>query len=331
MLRSTRLFLSKFKGLPFAWDRLVIRTYRYTHGYPLWVKQPLAINLDTQNACNLKCKYCNVQNSYIDCPSRLPLSTIEHILNYFREKDWRISYVYCYLNGDPLLEFRLPKITKMIKDILGCKTVIYTNGSLYKNRHLLRDKNLDEVRFTVSAASPELYEKVHGFPLFHDVLKTIRWFDRTKFWNQRIFVNYILFSMNEHELPKWKKLFKDFELDVRPLHEAFSQVQSKKLSGEHGELKGKYYDYATNQDFVTRRYSGFRPCDSFASFTIDVNGNMLQCPTVNPKYHYGNVLENDIEEMWKKKLKVGVSGESCIGCTMKRPDWREIFEKYVWV
>lgn len=321
--------LGKLKGAPHAWNRLMIRTHTQRKGYPLWIKQPLSINLDTQNACNLKCSYCNVQNSYIEKPEVMPLSTIQHVLNCFKNKKWRCSYVYCYLNGDPILEPRLPKITRMVKETLGVKTVVYTNGSIYENRRLLCDKNLDEVRFTISAATPETYRKVHGKPLFHDALKTVAWLNKNKYPKQRIFVNYILFEENFSELKAWKNLFRKYEQDVRPLHEAYSQTQSIKL-GKDGELTGIYYSYASNSDMRTKKYSGYRPCDCFASLTVDVHGNMLHCPTVNPQYHYGSVLENDIEVLWKRKVEVGVNGESCVGCTMKRPDWKELFQKYVW-
>jgi len=143
-----------------------IKLYPALHRKPLWTVQPTCIQIDTHNFCNLACIHCNPQGCYIKDQKFLSMDTIRNVLQYFAERHLPISYVRPFINGEPLLEKRLPQITKAVKQVLHCETHIYSNATVYENRHLLIDQNLDTVKFTVSAASPETYRKVHGKPLF---------------------------------------------------------------------------------------------------------------------------------------------------------------------
>lgn len=298
--------------------------YSTLHGKPLWTKQPLAIQFDTINFCNLNCIYCNPQAKYVKDAKKLSTRKFKYVLDYVKRKGWLISYVYLYMNGDPLFEDRLHFFAKLVKDILGCKVVVFTNGTNYSNRELLRDKNIDEVRFTISAATPEIYAKVHGKELWLQAFKTAHWLRKNKYWNQRIFVNYILCKENEQELQEWKKQFADFELDIRPLHDSATQTQS----GQAGDT-GRF-DLATNKNLNKKVYSGKRPCPCFSSLQISYDGNLMHCCDADYQFNYGDVLDRDIEEMWQEKLKAGVTCEACRGCTIKGTNHKEIFKKYVW-
>lgn len=300
-----------------------VKLYQVLHGKPLWVDQPVTIQMDTSNFCNLECIYCNPKGTYIKEYGTLPMETIKFVLELFRNKF--IMYVRPFMNGDPLLESRLSRITKMIKKILGCRVDIYTNGSLYRFRNRLYDSNLDEVRFTISAATPETYEKIHGRPLFSDVMKTLLWFTTNKFWWQRIYINYVLCQDNWDELEAWKQLFSGYRQNILALHEGVDQKQSKDAKGK--KTFGEALKRATVPSNLT--YSQDRPCPCFHALSINYRGEVMQCCDLPYSFNHGHVEEiGDIIEFWHKRVEAGLDVPGCRECNFKNPKWKEIFEKY---
>ena len=310
--------------LHYLYTRFRIKLYGLLHRHPLWTKQPLAIQIDTQTYCNLNCIYCNPQNDYVQKQDKLSLETIKKLLNDVKKKHWLISSAYLYMNGEPLLEDRLPQISKLVKDTLHCHTILFTNGSIYTNRYLLADKNIDEVRFTISAATRSTYKLIHGKDLFNDVIKTLDWLTEHKKPNQTITINYILCQKNIHELELWKKLFKGYNHDIRPVHDSVTQHQSK-IAGDTHQAH-----LATNSSSRKNKYSNKRPCCNFATLHLGYNSKLMHCCVSDYIYNYGVYPEVDLDTFWKQKLKIGLNSEACKGCTTKDSNWEETFKKYVW-
>ena len=124
------------------------RKIRQLIGSPMWVNSPESVQLDTQNKCNLDCVYCNVQKRFHNPKGEMPLKTIKLITEYFTGYDlWCIAP---FMNGDPLLEERLPTILDLISDS-GQSAVLDTNGTFTKNLGMLIHPSLKLVRFTISA------------------------------------------------------------------------------------------------------------------------------------------------------------------------------------
>ena len=318
----------KLKELPFLYDRAVIRSYTFLHNKPLWTKQPLSIQLDTQNHCTLNCVYCNPQGSYIKKHGELPLSTIKHVLTYFQNHRLHVSYVRPYMNGDPLLESRLPEITREIKNILNCKVTVFTNGAEPQFKDRLITDSIDEIRVTVSAATPATYTRIHGKNRFKECLSTIQWLAENRKNHQRLFITFIVCPQNLHELDSWKTLFTRYEQDVRGLHLTSEQPQSNHVKG-NSQLN-TLSKHSTNTSLHTHKYSGSRPCPCFAVLPIGFEGQIMHCCMADYKHNYGHVEETDILEAWYRKLDIGLNHSACHGCNVKNPEWQQIFEEYVW-
>lgn len=303
-----------------------VKLFRKIHGKPLWAVQPMSLQIDTHSACSLRCKYCNPQACYVENVSQriLPMSTLDRLLEMLSEKKVFINYARPWMNGDPLLELRLKEINKKIKKALGARIDIFTNGVEYKNRHLLHDSNINDIRFTISAANEELYNTVHGRPKFSEALKTLEWVTRHKYFYQRLWINFILFDENAHNLADWQKMFQNYRQDVRCLHFGEGRNQSKQLTDFDVELK-------------TRRDAFFRsieqqekPCPCFGNMAISSEGKMLQCCDVDYKFNWGHIEEIDVMEAYRKRLDAGLNHIACRNCNQKNPHWKELFEKYVW-
>lgn len=297
-------------------------------GVPLWTRQPITLQFDTTiRKCPLNCIYCNVQSLFMpENPNSLDLSlsTIEYVCEQLVRLKWRVDYAYAYMNSDPLCDLRLPTINKILKKKLDCNILVSTNGVSYSRRHLLSDSNLNDVRFTISAASPEMYAKVHGKPLFHMALKTLCWLQHNKKWNQHLGVRFIAFKDNLKELPRWKRFFSDMTQEVRPLHFGCDRKTSASLSEGHPFMKVLY---GVQQEYFKRKRL---PCNCFHNLAVSYDGKIMQCCDLPYEYNWGHVEEVDFEEVWHKRLELGLNHPGCRGCNQKNADWKRLFEEYVW-
>lgn len=297
--------------------------YRILHGNPKWVDFPTTLQLDTHNYCNLQCIFCNPQGSFQIPKGTMSMEMIEYIFTYF--KGYEIDYIKPYMNGDGLLEQRLDHITALAKKYIPyAKTETNTNGIAYENRELLVDKNLDSVRFTISANSPEMYEHMHGKPYFNRALQTLYWFKKHKKSNQEIILNFILTGDNRSELESWKKRFSEFKQDIRPLHIGLEQANSNQAKAnlslqEATKLAGIPYPLTFSED---------RPCNAYHNLAFSWNGYILHCCTAPYHQNYGKLGEVDLLAIWKQQFIKGLDRPCCKACNYKNLHWRAIFKKY---
>lgn len=306
-----------------------VQAHNILHQQPMWVKHPSVIQFDTQNICQLSCIYCNPTHIYNTEHGRLPLKTIDYVLRYVRDKHWFINYACPFMNGDPLLELRLPRIAEMIKSYLHSRVLIFTNGVAYENRHMLLSPYIDTIHFTVSAATKETYLRVHGSDEFANAFKTIRWFRDRKQRHQRIIMVFVQCRENTHELEDWKELFYGFDQIVRPLFEGKEKPQSILAKGNL--TTEQLFSHASHQFFPDdRTYDNYQPCPCWDSLNISWKGEIMQCMDLPYQYHWGSVYENDIEQVWNRRNLLGTRHEACRTCGMKNPESDEPFSRWIW-
>jgi MoaA/NifB/PqqE/SkfB family radical SAM enzyme len=102
----------------------------------------------------------------------MPTYEIEWIIDEMSRDGKTMGEVRWFLNGDATTDQRLPDIYRLSKKKCPwLKTNNFTNGVLYEKRDMLVDKNLDEIAFTISAHTPELYRLVHRGDRFEDVIR----------------------------------------------------------------------------------------------------------------------------------------------------------------
>jgi len=299
--------------------------YKKIYGKPMWADQPVSLNLDTQNKCSLNCEYCNPQHLFVKDHAMMPLSALDRLLSVLKENKKFIIYVCAEGNGDPLFEPRMPQICKLIKQKLKRTRIdVFTNGVEYGNRKYLYTPYLDDIRFTISAANPILYAQVHRRPRFHEAVKTLQWFTDNKFFHQRLWVNFVLYRRNIHDLANWQRLFKGYYQDVRALHLGDSRKQSSQLDSTDEILNFH------RKLFIDKLIKTETPCSVFHGIGVSAYGTYMQCIDLPYEYNWGHIEEIDILETYRKRLDIGLDYPGCRGCNQKNPHWRELFEKYVW-
>lgn len=308
-----------------------VKLHKRLYGKPLWSDQPVSLNLDTQNRCPLfrpkegkGCVYCNPQSLFVKHYSEMSLFTLKHLLDELKEKKIFLGYVCAEGNGDPLLERRFPQICRLIKKTIRTKVDVFSCGVLYANRDLLHTPALDDIRFTISASNPDLYLKVHGKPLFDEAVKTLRWVSANKYLHQRIWVNFVLYEDNAHDLSNWQRLFRGYYQDIRALHLGADRSASKQLDTKNPVLEFH------RKIFFDRLIREELPCSVFHGIGVSAQNTYMQCIDLPYEYNWGHIEEIDILETYRKRLDLGLDHPGCRGCNQKNPYWRELFEKYVW-
>jgi hypothetical protein len=284
---------------------------------PRWVRGPVVLQLDTHNYCHNNCMYCNVEHLCDGKHGQMSMNIMRQAMTELKDV---VSQVKLFLNGDPILEKRLPMLTAMSKEINPkALVIIYTTASIYENRYLLKDKNLDEVHVTFSANTPETYTEVHGKPLFHEALKTVAWLSKNKYPNQKIIMHFVVVGKNFHELPEWKNRFAMFEQFIAPVHDSYNQKASKTLLKKYGALTLNEHKANWPKNFV---------CGTCANISVSYDGRILFCCDVPYSMNLGRVGEIKLMDAWRIKLANKMQNKACQQCNLRHPNWKEILDKY---
>ena len=209
-------------------------------------------------------------------------------------------------------------------------SIIDTNGAAWQNRHLLLHPNLKITRFTISAATPETYLKVHGKPYFHRALSTFYWFLRYKHKHQIPWLHFITTRNNQHEVNSWIKHFSGVGRTVFPLHRIpeFHHESEKTLPEKIEEMH--MLDAAGN---LLKRNpnpkSGLHPCPCWSTLGISWQGDILQCVDLPYKFNYGNVKDTDILEAWRERNRNKLDNDGCRQCSQRFRNYKKVMDKYV--
>ena len=293
---------------------------------PEWSRNPTSIQLDTHNYCNLSCIHCNVKakGSYNLDRGVMSDETYIKVIKYF--KDSKID-VAPFMNGEPLLEKRLNYFMDLAGEISRSKIVLDTNGTLYDERYKLLNKHIKTIRVTVNSYKPETYKLIHGKDEFDNVLKMLLWLNKRLDKKVNLSINHIVNKYNVHELDIFLHTFRDFNVNVFPVHTGLYQTQSNEVKAEslqeffRKDKKGKitYPNQIKNKNF--------EPCQCWGTLGIGQGGEILQCVDYPSKYNYGNIHDEDILDAWDNRNKNRMNNPCCRNCSNKFKDYKEIFDR----
>jgi len=299
--------------------------------HPSWLDRPFNIQIDTHNYCNLACEYCNVKDG---ASFNLPRGRMSDDILWYVIKYWGkhgIGAVCPYVNGEPLLDERLLKICDYTVEHTNAINIIDTNGSVWRNRHLLVHPNAKTVRFTISANTKETYRKVHGKDLFKDAINTFWWFNENRYPTQDLRLHFIVTKNNMNEIEDWIKRFKGFQRRVFPLHRMEGiQKDSVNALPEKGFWRENERPLIVhpNEKRELHQLHSYEMCQGTWSITVSWDGRIIHCTDAPYKYNYGHVYEVDMMEAWQKRIR-RLNHPACEACTVKRPDWKPFLRKYL--
>jgi radical SAM protein with 4Fe4S-binding SPASM domain len=184
---------------------------------------PFTISVEPTTSCNLRCP---------ECPSGLRKFTrdtgiISHEFyrNIIDQLSPDLFYLILYFQGEPYLN---PLFFQMVEDAL--KKKIYTATST--NAHFLTDSlakktvqsGLDRVIISLDGLDQATYEKYRVGGKLDKVLEgtrnLVRWKKALRSKSPYIILQFIVFSINEHQIPELKKLAKELGVDKLELKTA---------------------------------------------------------------------------------------------------------------
>jgi hypothetical protein len=258
----------------------------------------------------------------------MPIEIAETVLRHYGKRlFWSIAP---FANGEStLVPESLQTVCTMSEQICNTQCVMDTGGTVYRNRNAYIHRNLKLVRFTISAATSETYQKVHGTTLFPDVIATFEWFVKHKLPTQDVWVHFIACKDNEHELEQWIERFKGYGRTVYPMHRGTGyQLDSEKALGKVVDKPFHIYPNGSRA-FVHEQMNKYKPCPCYDILAVSWQGEVLECVDFPYKFNYGKVGEVDLDKVWKERLHNKMDNECCNNCNLRFPNYNEILSKWV--
>ena len=280
--------------------------------------------IETVNTCNARCIMCGID---FDNKSKkiIEPALFDKIVGELGEHRDHVEKVMLYLDGEPLLDKRLPAKVAQVK-AAGIKVVnIATNASILfeKTARALIDAGLDEIYITIDSMKKDVYEAIRVRLDFDDVLaNTLRFIELRDKINPglRVRVQMIKQELNHTEEPAFRAFWNDRlqetdQVVVQKAHNWASAADVKKFGDE--------------SDVNTY------PCIAlWGTCVIHVNGDVpLCCMDTETQHKLGNVGDETLADIWngdatraaRDKHLNGVRAQIplCDGCTLWRDEKHE--------
>ncbi len=241
-----------------------------------WVsKFPTHIDIESTNACNLRCKMC-ARDFMTEKIGYIEFNTVKAVLDscipYSVKFNWR---------GEPLLHKDIAYYIKYAK-FRGVHEVSFNTNGLGLTQELaeqLIDAGLDWLIISVDGATKETYESIRTGGDFEKLFKKIV---HTAFIfsehdnSPKIRIQICKQPSNEHEIGRWRELFSPYA----------DQLRVGKLHDPQGK----------------RGYKSVIPqsCPQpWQRLTVDWKGNIYPCPSDYQGHKLlGNIYDTSIHSAW---------------------------------
>jgi len=148
--------------------------------FELYPPPPQCLNVELNNTCNQRCVFCSFHSPYVKNPAKpfhMSVDFAKKILDKAKEQGIGKKEIGLYSMGEALLHTGLEECVSYAKE-LGCPYVFLTsNGTLATPDRMrsLIDAGLDSIRFSINAADPDMYKKIHGTDHFNIVVENIKY------------------------------------------------------------------------------------------------------------------------------------------------------------
>ena len=279
---------------------------------------PLHIEAGITNRCNHKCIQCTLDwiNHKSDCIDSEVF--IRMLLDAARIG---VKSIYFAGEGEPTLHPDLPLFIKKAYD-LGMKVAISTNGSLFKPELAAQVlPYLSWLRFSVDAATPETFAKIHGVDIteFNKVVRNITFSALHSFTHNyacQVGIQTLLMKENVDEIEQLANLAKCWKVHNFQVKPAHCHPKSSFIAGTHWDSRFEKLNELSTDKFtvivrikslerlkIERTYTRCHAFDLYA--LIDAQGNVTPCNIFygDPHFIFGNLHDQSLEVIWKSDRK----------------------------
>lgn len=203
---------------------------------------PLQIDIDTADACNLACKFCNSRNNFPRTPTnkKMPGSLIQKIFHdaVNSPSHDRLCAVNIGNYGEPLINTQLiPEILSLAHEAGVMETFLHTNGQLLTENvyKTLVDGDLTHILISLDTLNPDTYRELRGGDL-QKVLRNLDAVFSCRDAEENVFPLIHISFMNSPSTHGERNHFVNFWKDkvnfveIQTFTDWFSPVSEKKIS-----------------------------------------------------------------------------------------------------
>lgn len=215
---------------------------------------PQFVVIEPIRHCNARCPFCAIDKWDKSNPimsDELFEKIAEELADH---KDW-IRMVDIQRAGEPLLDKKLPKKVKRIKDAGIRFVTISTNGSLLdeKRGRALLEAGIDEVMISIDSVKKEVYEKLRVGLDFDQVMANIQNFFKLRDEvNPKAVIRVRGVACFDVDDPRGQQELNEWEAFFAPLRGTNDRTYMKKLHnwGNTHEWGDKKEDYDLDWDYA---------------------------------------------------------------------------------
>lgn len=284
---------------------------------------PIYIEIGPINACNHKCIFCALD--YLKSKGSMIKKEVL-ISNLKNMAEFGVKAIMFGGEGEPLAYPHIIEATQKAKEF-GLDISITTNGVLFDEK-LTKEilGYLSWIKFSIDAGTRKTYAKIHGCKEedFDKVINNIKFAceyrDKNDI-NTTIGSQILLIQDNIEEveilIQKIKKAGADY-LILKPYSQHPKSVNKlvldikkydkklKNLVEQYSDEKFKVIYRDTSAKEIETNKIKYKNCFGLNFFTlIDALGNVIPCNLFyeEPNYIYGNINENNFEQIWRSKKR----------------------------
>jgi len=263
---------------------------------------PISLAIEPTTACNLRCPECpSGLRSFTRPTGKLNKELFEKVM---KDVSDHLIYLTFYFQGEPYLN---PQFLEMVK--IASDYNIYTTTST--NAHFLNDENakatinsgLNRLIISIDGASQDTYQSYRKEGQLSKVLKgtenILKWRKKLASSSPKVVWQFLVVRPNEHEIPKIKRLAKEYGVDKVLFKTA--QIYDYQNGSDLIPTIERYSRYRSNEDgtFTIKNSLESKCWKMWQSCVITWDGKVIPCCFDKDATHaMGNVAEHSFKEIW---------------------------------
>jgi len=254
---------------------------------------PYILNLDTLNACNLKCPFCVTGTNQLDRKStRFPLEQAKALIDKVKS---HVLVARFHNWGEPFLNKGIFEIIRYAKDA-GIHTTVSSNLSVDVENlaEKILDSGLDHIHVSIDGLEQktlEIYRRKANIDL---VLKNIKEIVALKkklgVSTPRLELTFLVFKHNEHEISRLSEMKKSLGVDAFKASNAF--IYHDSFVPENPKYKPSQAIWKNSCHYL------------YSELMVEADGSISPCCTnTSTKFDVGHVSEiKNLHQFWNKPI-----------------------------
>ena len=293
----------------------------YRLGLSKALGKPKMITLEPTNHCNLKCPLCptGAGDSSVEY-GLFKLEKYKKVVDVFSK--WAQT-IQLFSWGEPILNKSFPEMIRYASQNpykIRSTTSVNLNATNDEQIKGLLTSNLDALHVSIDGVTQEVYEKYRVGGNLETVLNNLKKLLAAKELyksNTKIIWDFLVMKQNEHQVEDAKKMAKNFGVKINidcvrtHLKDDYLNPVAKMIDKYSEWLPNDPQYNSYNMDTKTRKKTLDFCKKPWQEVMINWNGDVFPCSCIHTeeKDRYGNIFEQDFEDIWNGEKYVAARKE----------------------